>query len=535
MERGLLLVNAEMQLVEQIAAATRVLARGRQVTVRAACTRGAVALAGPLAAMLQTDWLIDGNWDALRTADDGGRLDARSLQEHTAVHSIPAVNIASDASGEDSKVQYSQRIRRALHTVYPTFEVVLTSQSSLRLTVALITAQLCEQADMLEIAYVQGLPTVAKLFKDESEVRKFSSARISDLAPVSQQKRADNVQEKAANLPLELVHSGEIPPRIRTEVRKMMESCQINLQSMLHSEKMTVEDRLKLNEIKENIDKRVAATKQELNQSLKTVLKEVQSLETAQDSLKTELISMARDLQTVASSQGHLKRLIQTVSTAFPSALDRFSVQLKAEEQIFTEQKAELADLLKGQKPSKLLFFLGPVSTREGTALTTTVTRSKSYYVEGKVSVLGPDGTTELLELDLSTRSEVSLGSVLQYKTGEYQVSVLQRDGRLASNVVTFTLHESRSLPRPAKPRKEPYLASLLYNSLGTIEDIEHQIIAQAGEGGLVCFRRLAVMWANADSSRIQEFLDICLQTLSAGEEETRARLESSGFQFLLA
>lgn len=532
MERGLLLVSAEMQAVEEIAAATRILARGRQVTVRAACRREAVALAAALAAILQTDWVIDGNWDALRTADDAGRLDTRSLQEHVTAHSIPVVNIASE---EESEAQYSQRLRRALHTVYPTFELVLTSQSSVRLTVTLITVQSCEQANMLEIVYVQGLPTVAKLFRDESEVRNFSSVRSSDLLPASQLQSADKEQEKAPNLPLELVHSGQIPPRIKAEVRKMMESFQISLQSRLLSERMTVEDRLKLDEIKGNIDKRVSATKQELNKSINAVLKEVQWLETAQTALKTELVSMARDLQTAASSQGQLKRLIQTVSTAFPSALDRFSVQLKAEEQIFTEQKAALEDLLKGQKPSKLLFSLGSVSTREGTALTTTVTRSKSYYVEGKVSVQGPDGTTELLELNLGKGNEVNLGSVLQYKTGEYQVSVLQSDGKLASNVVTFTVHETRSLPRSAKSRKEPYLASLLYKSLGTIEDIEHQMIAQAGEGGLACFRRLAVMWANADSSRIQEFLDICLQTLSAGEEETRARLESSGFQFLLA
>lgn len=530
-----MLVNAEMQVVEQIAAATRLLAKGRQVTVRAACTQGAVALADTLAAILQTDWLIDGNWDPHRTADDASRLDTRSLQEHATVRSIPIVNIASDASGEESEVQYSQRLRRALHTVYPTFEVVLTSQSSLRLTVSLITVQSCELADMVEIAYVQGMPTVAKLFRDEREVREFSSARNTDLVPVPLGKCAKNEKEKAANLPLEIVHSCEMPPRIRAEIRKMMESFQISLQSMLHLEQLTVEDRLKHEEIKENIGKRVSATKQEFNQSLNQMLKEVQSLETTQDSMKTELVSMARDLQTVASSQGQLKRLIQTVSAAFPSALDRYSAKIKAEEQIFTEQKAALADLLKEQRPSKLLFSLGPVSTREGTVLKTTVTRSKSYYVEGKVSVLGPDGVTELLELDLSKGNEVNLGPLLQYKTGEYKVSVLQRDGRLASNVVTFTVHESLSLPKPAKSRKEPYLASLLYKSLGTIEDIEHQIIAHAGEGGLACFRRLAVMWANADSSRIQEFLDICLQTLSAGEEETRARLESSGFQFLLA
>ena len=532
---------------ERIAEVGKALERQRGVTVRAAGFLAAVRLAESLAVALHADWLIDGSWDPVRTvrnSEDLEMLNDRSLLEFSASWPVQMVNLPSDflSSTDELEPQCSQRLRSALHTPYPGFQVVLTSTSSLLLIVTLITAQAGQQAAMLEIAYDKGLPRIATWLRNHEEIEEFllngksresqsgtSSVQNSLLAPIFPRSEG-----KAAFLgPLKLVHTEEIPQRVITEIRKIISEFEINLRKRL---KWDETKSLKLAEIRTNIAEKAQKWKRELDESVNSVLKQTKLLEAARDSLKNELIAMDRDLEEASSAENQLKRLVLAVSTAFPAFLDPIPLKLQGAEQNLAEQKSILADLLSEKRTKKPLFALSPVLVKQNSALTTTVTCSKSYNVEGKLSILGPDGEIEWRHLDLNTGAEVELGLVMQCKTGLYQVSVT-RENAIVSNVVTFTVNESHSLPKPAKSpsSKEAYLSSLLYTSLGTIEDIEHQIVEKARVRGLASFRKFAATWANADSSRIQEFLEVCLQSLPAGEGEARTQLESRGFQFLLA
>lgn len=529
----------EGQTWEQVAAVVKVLERHRTVTVRAAGFLAAVRMAEFLAAALHSDWMVDGNWDPIRTVrniDDLDMLNDRSFMHFSLSRPLQVANLPPEFSfsADELELQCSQRLRSALHTPYPGFQVILTSLSALCLVVTLITAQACLQAAVLQVAYDTDLPRIATCLRTQSDVEEFLLAGLPKEANNSHFAVISPISERKSPIsgPLKLLHTEEIPSRVIAEVRQMVAEFEMSQLKRLSWDEAK---KRKFAEIRANTEGKAQKLKGELDQWVSAVLKQTQSLEFTRDSLKNELVAMERDLQAAYSAQNQLKRLVLAVSQAISAFVDPLPLILQAEKQSLAEQRSTLAAFLSEQKVEKQLFALSAVSVQQNSVLTTTVTSSKRYRVAGKLSIIGPDGTTEWRELDLSSGLEVELGSVMKCRTGLYRVSVTKEDA-LASNVVTFTINESHSLPKPVKSvTKEPYLASLLYTSLGTIEDVEHEIVEKAREGGLASFRRFAATWTNADSSRIQEFLDVCLQTLPTGEEEARTRLESLGFQFLLA
>jgi hypothetical protein len=282
-----------------------------------------------------------------------------------------------------------------------------------------------------------------------------------------------------------------------------------------------------------NLDKRILELEQRLEYAASQVQEEAQALEIARDSMKAELNDLIVELQSASMSQTHLKQLIATVSASLTPAFGQISNQLQVVEGTLQAQQAALSLFLDQQKVSKPIFVLGPVSTLQSTAISTKVINTKrNYTVEGKVVVSGGEGEKQIV-LDLSKGMEVELGSVATYTPGQYSVCIRGNEGALLSNVVTFQVDE-QSLPRFASPllASEAYLDSLLYKALGTIDEIEHEIVEKAPEGGLSAFRKLAATWEEADANRIQEFIDICRQTLANGEEATRVKLQSNGFKF---
>lgn len=539
---GLLLVNAEDQEVEEVAAAARFLARDRPVTIRAAALRIVTALAESLAAALRTDWVVDGNWDPLRTPGSG--LDAASLQH--LYPSVKVLNLSSNSSAEEGEVQFAQRLHLTIRTHYPNFQVILTTGSTLLQTLALLhrPSQCVSMATLVLEGSALRVANVFEAGKDvanfllavplrESHYGFFAASRI-DFEPTFQPYETEAESEKAVYMrPLELLHSEKIPEKVAGEIGKMMENFGKSLQKLLNVEEFAEEEKLKYAEIKANLEQRIYEMERKLSEATNQVQGETQSLETARNLLRHEIAALVLDFQSVSTAQNQLKQLIPTVLTSFKPALGLLSCQLHDAESTLKSQRSTLADILKAQKTVKAVFQLGPVTTLQSTAITTKVTNTKSYRVEGKVVVSGSEGETQQITLDLSKGSEVELGSVLAYKPGQYQVCVKSNEGVLLSNIVTFTVDDSQSLPRPTAAVSEAYQDSMLYKSLGTIDDIEHQIVEKAQESGLALFRKLAAAWQDPDRNRIQQFLDICLETIATGEEATRAEMQSQGFRFL--
>ena len=543
MEAGLLLVRAEELDLKQVTAVTRILAQGRPVTVRSAGMRAATVLAEPLAQALRVDWMLDGNWDVLRTEAnrrDFGVFSAQSLPSPM----LKAVNLASNSS-EESEDLYFQRLHLALRTHYIGFQVIITAQSTLQHALARINQRFSMQCVQMAALIGQNSTwRVAQVFESDADVvnfmlavplreshNAFFAASNINFAPVLVPNEAE---DKMVPLrPLELPRSEKIPEKITEEIRKMMENFGSSLRTMLNVQQFAEEERLKYLGILANLDKRMLELEQRLENATNQVQEEAQALEIARDSMRAELNELIGELQSASISQTHQKQRIATVSASLTPAFGQISHQLQDVEGALQAQQATLTQILNEQKVSKSIFVLGPVSTLQSTAISTKVVNTKrNYTVEGKIVVSGGEGEKQIA-MDLSKGLEVELGSVATYTPGQYSVCVRGNEGALLSNVVTFQVDE-QSLPRFENPplASEAYLDSLLYKALGTIDDIEHQIAEKAPDGGLPVFRKLAATWKEADANRIQEFIDICLQTLADGEEATRVKLQSHGFKF---
>ena len=541
---GLLLVKAEGQEVEEVAAVARVLAQGRPVTVRTAALCSAVALAESLAAALRTDWVVDGNWDPLRTASTLSLLDASSI--HHLYPAIKVLNLASNSSVEEREVQFSQRLHLNLRTHYPGFQVILTADSTVLSTLALLHHPL-KSVSMAALVLEGSAWRVARVYESGKDVADFMlavplreshngffAASKIDFETTFPQHEIEAESGKTVSMkPLELLHSEEIPGKVAAEIREMMHHFGKSLQKLLNVEEFTEEEKQKYAEIKRNLDGNMYEMERKLTEVTNQVQGETQVLETTRNSLRSEITALVLDFQSASTAQNQLKLLISAVSTSLQPALGLLSSQLQEAESTLTTQKDALAVILKAQKTVKPVFQLGPVITLQSTVITTNVTKTKTYRVDGKVVVSGNEEEIKQIPLDLSQSSEVELGSVLIYKPGEYQVCVRTAEGVLISNVVTFTVDVSQSLPKPATAGLPgTYQDSFLYKSLGTIDDIEHQIVEKAQDSGLALFRLLATTWTDPDHNRIQQFLDICLQSLEAGEEAIRKEMQAQGFSF---
>ena len=542
----MVLVNSQIaQETPLIVDLVQVLAQNTPVSVTAAAHCSSVTLAELLADRLKISYAVDGNWDGTRDQD---YLDWQQTQLLTTLKATKVNNLAENAAIFQDENQVLMRIQTAIFTNSATFRVILLPESSICHAIRLISGQNRETLSAAEVKFSNGFLRVEHLFENTSQIVDFllstplkvshnhfysSTRRINFDALEGKGEFRAETDEKNYLKPLELTHSQEIPERICREIRKMMDIFRENLRKTLNFDEYQIENTRKLEEIKGNFDQKLVNLEIKLNEVTSQLHEDTKSLEDARNALKAEIFTLNRDLENAVSSQKQVKRLIATVMEAVPSAVQQIHVQIECVERELQGQKKVLEEIVSQEKTGKKVFVLKPVVRRQDTMLTIHVTNTKAYFVPGTLLV---SHVTDMkrIALDISKGHEVELGSILNFVPGEYTVKVVAgEDSDVISNEVRFEVDETQSLPRPraAISGKEGYLASFLYNFLGTIQEIELKI-ARESDQSLAIFRKLATEWRNSDSNLIQTFIDTCQKTLSAGEARTREALEAAGFEF---
>ena len=531
--------------------AARMLGRGKLVTIRSSLAREAVLLATDIADQWHCDLVFDSNWDPFKSPS--------SLPTYSPVLSHELYDLArareakienyreKDYYEHESNVEI--RIRTAALTRFVGFQVVLTTPAVLKTCLLLAGGGNTEGYSMvhMEVDNTTGCFNVLRAFRGEKDVQEYflelplqkSVSAACELPLISFQQ--SEIQEKSPEMrskpekfvktPLKIEENSKLPSKIAGKVTEIMEEFGKNLMRTLPGVSSNYENQEKDQQIAEKLLISVTAFEQNLTDLHSQMQSATDKIDASKDRLGNELKTVSLELKETQKTQINVKNTLELLTVTFQETVSKLTTQITSAETLFASNRQDLSAIKSSFPVKKPLYTVENARQLPSCDLTVIVSYRKPYPLPAYLVISHNDQEKYRIPLDLSQGAEVSLGSIRQYDPADYTVFIVSATGEIVSNRFPLPIGDTSSLPKPKTAVMQGYAGSMIYG-LGTIEDVEIDIVDAAGQDGLNVFRSLAERWDNAEMIRMGEFIAVCKETLADGEEATVAKLRAKGFTF---
>jgi hypothetical protein len=229
------------------------------------------------------------------------------------------------------------------------------------------------------------------------------------------------------------------------------------------------------------------------------------------------MLAKAKELETTANET---RRLAET------------SVQLQ--HSLLADQQASLSGLLSSHTQAPLAWVDKVKTLPDGLQVVAVVRFRKPYHIPCNLVLLsGTEERTLPISFDSGNASEVKLGPLDSLQDGQYRVLIRGEMGQPISQELPLVI-DSTSIRKVAQRPVEGYLDSMVYRTIGNIDEVEAPIRSAGGEAALAAFRDLALKWQNPQVEALPQFIETARMRAAEGGAAMRSALETQGCRFSL-
>ena len=253
--------------------------------------------------------------------------------------------------------------------------------------------------------------------------------------------------------------------------------------------------------------------------------------------LRGDMEAMGRELKAagckVSPLVGNLLARANALTAAANETQRHAETALRYQHCQLIDQRTTLSGLLSTCQKAPLA-RIEEVKTMGDLTVVVVVHFRKPYHIPCNLVVLsGAAERTLPIEYTGETVREMQIGSLAVLQEGELRVVIRGEDGQSISQEFPLMVREDSIRKVVSKP-VDGYLNSLVYQTVGNVEEIEEAMRTAGGETALLAFRDLAAKWQNSQGADIPDFVQIAIGSAGQGLEAMRGALAAKGHLFSL-
>ena len=254
--------------------------------------------------------------------------------------------------------------------------------------------------------------------------------------------------------------------------------------------------------------------------------------------LRRDMESMSRDLRAAGNKVSpHVENMLaraKELETTANETRRLAEMSIRLQHSLLADQQSSLSSLLSNHRQAPLARVDQVKTLADGLQVVAVVHFRKPYRIPCNLVLLsGTEERTLPISFDSGDASEVKLGPLDSLQDGQYRVLIRGEMGQPISQELPLVI-DSTSIRKVAQRPVEGYLNSMVYRTVGNIQEVEAPIRNAGGEAALAAFRDLALKWQNPQIESLPQFVETARTRAAEGGAAMRFALETQGCRFSL-